>query len=339
MLQIYISFLLTTLGLSGVRLHFLHPKALGDLFRRIGLVDWKHLWASPSSPVGYHYKEEPGQVEAQHEAAEPGDQDDRARVIEHNPAQNPEDQSSSGRLRKTFRWFQKRVFTYIVMNSNQSFTVDSVSFIKHPSLSWGGSGWRISTATIVVCTNIWFWFAYVDQPQEDPCSPVVFFFAPFLLSSHPKLKTLFKVGSIFMVLPFGYLFVLVVFFAMLVVEYLYEAILRISIRLTIKRGVRTSWDELPDNIKRKLDKVSPYIRSYIMLYLSAVPQMRVIVAALEGEIWMNDENALPTWSDLAKAYAFISSEKHAAEKVAEKDSTEVRENSRSANPLIVFYWA
>lgn len=74
-----------------------------------------------------------------------------------------------------------------------------------------------------------------------------------------------------MVLPFGCLFVLVALFVILVVEYLYEAILRISIGLTIKRGVRISWDELPDNIKRKLDKVSPYIRSYIILYLSAVP--------------------------------------------------------------------
>src|SRR5271168_653163 len=41
MLQICISFFLTTLGLFGVRLHFLRAKALRDLFRKVGLLDWK----------------------------------------------------------------------------------------------------------------------------------------------------------------------------------------------------------------------------------------------------------------------------------------------------------
>ncbi|KAE9364779.1 hypothetical protein N431DRAFT_497207 [Stipitochalara longipes BDJ] len=314
MLQICISFLLTTLGLFGVRLHFLSPKALN------------RLWTFPSRQVNYHYKEGPGQAEAQPQLALPGNQDDRAVVLTHNPTQNPEDQNSSGRLRRTFRWIRKLAFSYIVMNSNQSFTMDSVSFIKHPSLSWGGSGWRISNATIVVCTNIWSWFAYVDYPLEDACSPVVFFFAPFLLSSHPGLKTLFKVGSIFMVIPIGYLFVLVVVFAQLVWEYLYEGILRVSIRLAIKRGRPTSWNGLPDNIKRRLDKISPYLRSFLQMEafpsMGVLNQMGVISAALKNEIWMNDENALPTWSDLAKAYARISSEEHAAEIAAEKSTAE-----------------
>lgn len=334
MLQICISFFLTTLGLFGVRLYFLRAKALRDLFRKVGLVDWKRLWTSPSRKVDYHYKEEPGQVEAQPQPTLSDDHDDRAVVLTHDPAQNPEDQNSSGRLRKTSRWIRKQVFQYIVMDSNTSgvtsFTLDSVSFIKHPSLSWGGSGWRISNATIVVCTNIWFWFRYVDQPQEDPCSPVVFFFAPFLLSSHPRLKTLFKVGSIFMVLPLGYLSLLVLTFALLVLEYLYEVILRFSIRLSIKRESPASWNELADNIKRRLDKVSPYMRSFMIEVASAGGlQMTVIFRALKNEIWMNDENALPTWSDLAKAYVFMSSEEMAAEIAEEKKSANLREKPRS----------
>jgi hypothetical protein len=342
MLQICISLFLTTLGLFGVRLHFLRAKALRDLFRKVRLVDWMHLWTSPSRKVDYHYKEELGQVGGQPQTTLPDDQGDRAVVLTHDPAQNPKDQNSSGRLRKTSRWIRKQVFRYVVMNSNTSFTLDSVSFIKHPSLSWGGSGWRISNATIVMCTNIWFWFTYVDQPQEDPCSPVVFFFAPFLLSSHPGLKTLFKVGSIVMVLPFGYLFLLVLFFAELVFEYLYEVILRFSIRLSLKRERPANWNELSDNIKRRLDKVSPYIRSMMEVASVASPQMGVIYRALESEIWMNDQNALPTWSDLAKAYAFMSSEGKAAEIAKEKKSTKLREKPRSVGkkkPLLDLEWA
>ena len=56
-------------------------------------------------------------------------------MLTHDPAQNPEDQNSSGRLRKTFEWIRELVFRYAVMYSNTSFTLDSVSFIKHPSLS------------------------------------------------------------------------------------------------------------------------------------------------------------------------------------------------------------
>lgn len=223
MLQICISFLVTTLGSFGVRLHFLHPKTFSDLSQKVRLVDWKRLWTFPSRPVNYHDREELGQTEAKLKIALPGGQDDRAVMQIHDPAQNSEDQNSSSRLRRTFRWILY-VFRYILVNSNVGFTMDSVSFIKHPSLLQGGSGQRISNTTIVVCTNIWFWFVYIDKPQDDPCSPVIFFFAPFLLSSHPRLKTLFKVGSIFIILLAGCLFAFVFVFAKMVYQYLLESI-------------------------------------------------------------------------------------------------------------------
>jgi hypothetical protein len=60
---------------------------------------------------------------------------------------------------------------------------------------------------------------------------------------------------------------------------------------------------------------------------------------LEKEIWTNDENALPTLTDLLKAYAVISSEKHAVVIVAEKKSAELPEKLRSAKiklPFVIF---
>jgi hypothetical protein len=345
MLQICISFLVTTLGSFGARLHFLHPKAFSNLSQKVKLVDWKRLWTFPSRLVNYHDGEELGQAEAQLKIALPGGQDDRAVVQIQDPAQNSEDQNSSGRLRRTFRWIL-HVFRYILMNSNLSFTMDSVSFIKHPSLSWGGSGWRISNATIVVCTNIWFWFAYVDEPQDDPCSPVVFFFAPFLLSSHPRLKTLFKVGSIFMVLLVGCLFVFVFIFAGMVYQYLRESIRRWIIRLAIIPKISTSWNDLPDKIKRKIstswNEVPDKIKRMIIILLLAGRNYLYtgfIFTALEKEISTNDENALPTLSDLLKAYAVISSEKNAVVIAAEKKSAELPEKLRSTKiklPFVVF---
>jgi hypothetical protein len=119
-------------------------------------------------------------------------------------------------------------------------------------------------------------------------------------------------------------------FAQLVLEYLYEVILRFSIRLNIKREHPASWNGLADNIKRRLDKVSPYIRFFMTEVASASGlQMGVISRALKNEIWMNNENALPTWSDLAKAYVFMSSEEMAAEIAEEKKSAKLREKPRS----------
>jgi hypothetical protein len=64
-----------------------------------------------------------------------------------------------------------------------------------------------------------------------------------------------------------------------------------------------------------------------------------IFTALEKEISTNDENALPTLSDLLKAYAVISSEKNAVVIAAEKKSAELPEKLRSAKiklPFVVF---
>jgi hypothetical protein len=91
MLQICISFLVTTLGSFGVRLHFLHPKTFSDLSQKVRLVDWKRLWTFPSRPVNYHDREELGQTEAKLKIALPGGQDDRAVMQIHDPAQNSED--------------------------------------------------------------------------------------------------------------------------------------------------------------------------------------------------------------------------------------------------------
>ena len=242
-------------------------------------------------------------------------------VLIHDLAQISTDQNSNGRLRKAFRWIEMQTIQSFIPKPTESFTLNSVSFIKHSSLSWGGSGWRISNATIVMCTNIWFWFTYVDQPQEDPCSPVIFFFAPFLLSSHPRLKTLFKIGSIVVMLPVGSLSLLVLKFVQLVFGYLYEVILRLYIRLIIKhfdiKGERLAkWSRIANNIGRGFDGVLPY-NSYFS-------------RALKKEIWTNDKNVLPTWSDLAKAYAFMSSEEKAAEIAKEKMSAKLQEKPRSA---------
>ena len=127
----------------------------------------------------------------------------------------------------------------------------TASFLKHPSVSWGGVAWRSAIASLVSAANIWLWFfiwkARSDVSDGDSCITTVFLFGERELRG--RMITFLRAASVILAIPDFYLCL----FFFHVISASFRLVYAFTVRhLTInflescKEGL---WDDLPVQYK------------------------------------------------------------------------------------------
>jgi hypothetical protein len=123
------------------------------------------------------------------------------------------------------------------------------SNFRHPALSWAGVIVRSSVGVILAVLSLLTWWASpkTTADRENPCITVVYFFGPRDLSG--SLFTFFRVATILLAIPLGYLFLYSAYFVLKLISHGANWLIRYVVINASERFFPGAWDCLEERDK------------------------------------------------------------------------------------------
>ena len=192
-------------------------------------------------------------------------------------------------------------FKQVLKNSTVPFSLRTISFIRHNSLSWGGAIWRVAIAMTLIGANLKFWFGFQGTPVDPECYPTVYFFGRLTL--HGKIIVFFKAVSVIIAIPVIYLGLTVCWALSILSECLVKIFLRKYEIEIIALAKPNFWDST--NTERR-GQIAAYIDSTISkLNIIDPGKHNPLLGIFHSTKWLEDRDAVPSFARLFELYAFL----------------------------------
>ena len=288
--QICFGYLLTVLSVLGLRLQCMTPARLAQLLAHLNKVP-KNVFSATKA----YFQRDSGQDPT---AQDPTAQDPTA--LRNLSVREAFKMALQGSLAQTLESYEK-LAAYENLNS--------VGFLKSGNLTWVGVQWRVVIACLVASFNVWLWFSGINGlDTEHDCDSFIFMFGKERLRG--AILTLLRAGAVIYLVLIGGIFLIFSSFGMQFVFYVIKSLIQGKLfSLLKKRG-------LLEIVQRKVGQVRAYWRRIrrqplVKTCIQASVELRLLEDTWTAllDFITEDEQRVPTPSDIAQAYLILSNQK------------------------------